>query len=389
MLKKIAMIPVLLGSTRIPDKNLILVSGYPLIFYVLKACKEADIFNDIYINSEHEVFRKIADMFEVKFYHRRPERGGSACTMSNKSCNCSGERCQVHDHYIADFLESVSCDYLTQIHTTSPLLRPETIRGFVKALEDYESLFSIEEKYAEAIYHGTEINFSKKTKRMTQDLTPLQVVSWALSGWNSKAFLNSYYRDDPEENGPTYCGRMGVYPISKIEALDADDWEDLYIVEACLSHLKRKGNLGKHQFTERITEIDSDLIRLISRDGVSRIAKSDGKKKLRSLSAIKREMGEAPWCYPLIYNDNDQICLICQKPGEGCRKHYHVTKDEWWLVVEGSFDWILDDGTTLSANLGDIISLPKGTIHNIVCTSDKPGIRLAGGLRDMEHIYVE
>jgi len=384
------MVPALLGSIRIPDKNLLLVDGYPLIFYVIRACKEAGVFDEIYINSEHEEFYKIADMLEVQFYSRKSYRGGSACTMSNKSSSCDVKRCQVHDHYICDFLENVSCDYLVQVHTTSPLLKPETIKGFTDVLErdKYDSLFSVEERFMETLYNGKPVNFIKNEKRPTQGLPPLQIISWALSGWKVSSFLESFYRDDPEENGPTFCGKMGLYPVSKIEALDADDWEDLFVIEACLNHQKRKGSLGEHQFTERIIEIDSELQRLITRDGVTRFQSSNFNKRLSNFEEIKQSMGDAPWCYQLIYTDSDQACLICQKPGEGCRPHYHVTKDEWWIVIEGSFEWRLDNGKVITAKEGEVVFLPKGTVHNIVCTSEKPGIRLACGGRNMEHIYV-
>ena len=390
MAKKVAMIPVLLGSTRIPDKNMLLVDGYPLVFYVASACQQAGIFDEIYINSEHEEFHRIADMLEVNFYPRKAQRGGSACTMANKSHHCGGKRCQVHDHFITDFLENVPCDYLIQVHTTSPLLKPETIKGFGEALEneDYDSLFSIEERFAETLYDEKPVNFSRSVKSMTQGLTPLQIISWALSGWKASSFLNSYYRDDPTEDGPTFCGKMGLYAISKVEALDADDWDDLFIIEACLNHQKRRGNLGKHRFNERIVEIDSNLRRLITRDGVTHFESSGSNKPLSNLEEIKKKMSDAPWCHPLIYTDVDQACLICQKPGEGCRPHYHVTKDEWWVVIEGSFEWRLDDGKVIAAKQGEVVCLPKGTVHTIVCTSKEPGIRLACGGRDMEHIYV-
>ena len=65
--KIVAVIPVLLGSSRIPDKNIILVNGYPLSFYVAKACKKSGIFDEIYINSEDLIFERIAQQLNVKF----------------------------------------------------------------------------------------------------------------------------------------------------------------------------------------------------------------------------------------------------------------------------------------------------------------------------------
>jgi len=393
-MKKIAMIPVLLGSTRIPDKNLILVNGYPMIFYVVKACKESKAFDEIVINSEHLEFKYIADMFGVNFYLRDPKKGGSKCSMSNKSRSCNGSRCQVHDHYIIDFIENNPCDYLIQVHTTSPLIKPETLKNFTKMLTSgkYDSCFCVENKFKEVFFNDKPLNFSKKIKTMTQELKPIQLVSWAISGWKTESFKTSYYKDSDDENGPTFCGNIGLYPISKIEALDADDKDDLFIIESVLDHRKKESNFLKHKFTTRITEIDSNLERLIYRDGVKEVKElkeNNDKIFVTSFDKILDENKGDSWCYPLFYNMNDQICLIKQNKNEGCRKHYHVTKGEWWLVVKGSFKWVLDDGTEYNLNPGELIYLPPGTIHQIFCTSETPGVRMAGGIKDMEHIYVE
>jgi quercetin dioxygenase-like cupin family protein len=99
-------------------------------------------------------------------------------------------------------------------------------------------------------------------------------------------------------------------------------------------------------------------------------------------------MGPAPWIYVLVYSPTDQIALICQRPGEGCRKHMHVTHAEWWIVLEGAFEWRLGDGRVFQTTASDVVCLPRGMPHQIACTSPTPGIRLACGARDMEHVYV-
>ena len=391
-MKRVALIPVLLGSTRIPDKNLLLVDGCPMVFYVARACKAAGVFDEIYLNSEHEIFGKIADMLGVKFYLRQPEHGGSACMMTNKSRRCTGDRCQTHDHFLYDFMEKVGtkADYLALVHTTSPLLKAETIKAFMESIESngYDSLFSVEERYSETFFCGNPLNFSFSKKIPTQTLQPLQIVTWAMSAWKVSSFVESYCHDDPEENGPTFCGKIGVFPMDRIQALDADQWEDLYLIEAALQLRRQKVEVGTHKFTESVTGIEWDLEDLIGRDGVTRFVGKEANRPLRNLEDIKRRMGPAPWLYLLVYTATDQIALICQEPGEGARRHCHVTHDEWWVVLEGEFEWRLDDGV-IKAGMGDVVCLPRGTVHSIVCTSRTPGIRLACGARDMEHIYVE
>lgn len=390
-MKRVALIPILLGSTRIADKNLLLVDGYPMVFYVARACMQAQIFDEIHINSEHEIFRHVAEMLGVKFYKRMPERGGSACTMSNKSRQCGGTRCQTHDHFLFDFMRAVDSSYLALVHTTSPLLKPETIREFMLLLEKdhYDSLSSVEERYTETLFGGKPLNFSLSKKIPTQTLGSVQMITWALTGWRTGSFMDSYKRDDPGEAGPTYCGKTGFFPVDRIQALDADTWDDLRLIEASLQYRRQDISSCRHRLPENFTGIENNLKELITRDGVTKFESGGANTRLSNLEAIKRRMGEPPWLYLLVYSGTDQTALICQPPGEGARKHCHVTHDEWWVVLEGTFEWRLENGDVVEAGKNDVVFLPRGTVHSIVCTSEKSGIRLACGARDMEHIYVK
>ena len=386
----VAIIPMLLGSTRIPDKNLILVDGYPLAFYVAEACKASGVFDEVYINSEHDVAARFAEMLGVKFYRRDPARGGSACMMRNKSRDCQGARCQTHDHFLADFMEAVPADYTTLVHTTSPLLLPESIRSFASMLIDdgYDSLFSIEEKHTEALFDGRPLNVSMARKIPTQTLKPVQLITWAMTGWKTESFMASYRRDIPDENGPTFSGKYGFFPLNKIEALDADTWDDLRLIEGALRYRRSQIVAGAHRFHESTRRFDSKLKELMVRDKVVKFEGDRANARLTNIDEIKRTMGDAPWLHLLIYSGDDQTGLICQPPGDGAQLHCHVTHDEWWVVLEGEFEWHLEDGAVIKGGVHDVVYLPRGTVHKILCTSPKAGIRLACGARDMEHIYV-
>jgi len=391
-MKAIAMIPMALGSTRIKDKNLLLVDGWPMAYYVIRACKKAGVFDEIYINSEHDIFRKYAKDLGVKFYKRPPECGGSSCTMENNSRKCGGERCQVHDHYIRNFIDNVceKDDLLVQIHTTSPLLQPSTIANFVNLMM-YQSCpcasqFSVVDIHEETFLGGKPVNFNMNVKTPTQDLDPIQPISWAMAGWWSRDFIRAY----DAGMGCTFIQPVKLVSIDKIEAIDVDSPDDLFLAEACLSHLKRKDDVGKFYYNDDVLYIEDDLIDLIKKDGSPCPEDLKYNQRLTILDEVKSLMGDGSWCYPLVYSSNDQVAFIKHNPGEGCRKHYHTTKDEYWYVAEGEFTWTIgmDEMEKVVAKKGSFVFLPKGTIHYITCTGDVPGIRIANGGRDMDHVYV-
>lgn len=267
-MKTVAVIPFLLGSTRIPNKNLTLVDGFPLVFYVANACKESGAFDEIYINTEHPEMEAMANWLGVKFYLRAPERGGSRCTMVNSSRKCEGRRCQIHDHFLYDFIENVPCDYLFQVHTTSPLLKPETIKKFSRRLVDdnLDSLFSVVCHRHESFVDGKPVNFDPLRKLPTQMLSPIQMISWGLTGWNTASYCKTYNDaiQNKSEVGPTFCGRYDLFEIDLIEALDADNWDDLRLIESCLQHrrLANKIDYQRHmselsQFRKMLSDLEA------------------------------------------------------------------------------------------------------------------------------------
>ena len=89
-------------------------------------------------------------------------------------------------------MENISSDYVIQVHSTSPLITPESIIGFAKNLveKEIDGAFSTEKLYSECIIQGNpKINFSFDKKTKTQDLIPVEKISWALSGWKKKIFF--------------------------------------------------------------------------------------------------------------------------------------------------------------------------------------------------------
>ena len=234
----VAMIPVLLGSTRVPDKNIILVQKRVLCSYSIEACKESGAFSDLYLNSEDGVFAEIAEQESVNFHPRPADFGGRECRQKTKSRDCAGQRCVTNEHYLYNFMTTgTEADYVCQVNATSPLLRPETICDFVDTLVkgEYDSFFATVDLRAESFLNGEAITHSRKYKRPSNEIDPLNVVCWAIAGWKRSAYIESYERDDIKEDGPVFVGNCGLFPIDEREALDIDTWSTLDIVDKYLA----------------------------------------------------------------------------------------------------------------------------------------------------------
>jgi CMP-N-acetylneuraminic acid synthetase len=58
--KIIAVIPARLGSKRVQAKNLRMLGDKPLIYYMIETLKKSTLVDEIYINSDSDLFEKIA-----------------------------------------------------------------------------------------------------------------------------------------------------------------------------------------------------------------------------------------------------------------------------------------------------------------------------------------
>ena len=116
-LKVYAMIPARFGSTRLKMKNLALIDGKPMISYVINAAKESGVFDKIIVNSDHHIFKSIANRYNIDFYHR-PEKLGSSTTKS--------------DSVVADFMEAFpEADVVVWVNSISPFQTGEEISKVV------------------------------------------------------------------------------------------------------------------------------------------------------------------------------------------------------------------------------------------------------------------
>jgi len=213
----VAMIPARMGSQRLKQKNLRELDGVPLISRVIRKCLAADIFDEVWVNSEHSAFNDVAKAEGVRF-HQRPE--------------ALGDNNATHEQYIAEFLRHHSCEFIVQVHSIAPLLTVADIRQFTAELQrgTCDVLLSVDPIQLECLLGGTPVNFTFAQKSNSQDLEPVLRVTWSITGWRSDAFLQAVERGDCA----TYSGRIGYFPVNRFASHVIKTEEDLRLAEALL-----------------------------------------------------------------------------------------------------------------------------------------------------------
>lgn len=211
----IGMIPARMGSQRLKQKNLRELDGVPLITHAIHKCVASGVFDEIWVNSEHPTFGEIASQ-EGVYFHQRPQELANDLATS--------------EDFVYEFSKAHPCDYLFQVHSIAPLLTAIQVAEFVKAMieSDFDVLFSVVNEQIECAINGQPINFSFDEKTNSQELLPIQRITWSITGWKPDVFINAV------EAGKcaTYAGNVGFHSIDRLAGHIIKTSEDLEIAEA-------------------------------------------------------------------------------------------------------------------------------------------------------------
>jgi CMP-N-acetylneuraminic acid synthetase len=211
----VAMIPARMGSQRLKQKNLTPLRGAPLIAHAIRKCREADVFDEIWVNSEHEDFAAIAAREGVRFHRRPPALADDAATS---------------EQFVAEFLENHVCQFVFQVHSIAPLLTTRDLVAFVAEMRTgrHDALLSVVDEPLEAFCDGAPINFSLDRKTNSQDLKPVRRICWAVTAWRRETYLAA----TAAGACATYAGRVGLFSVNRLAGHVVKTAQDLAMAEA-------------------------------------------------------------------------------------------------------------------------------------------------------------
>lgn len=210
-MKTACFIPIKANSERVPGKNLRALNGKPLFHYICEHVKEADVFDDVYIDTNSAEVAAYAKNMGFHVIERLPELAKNTANGNDLLC--------YHFQQFPDY------DYYFQLFATAPYMQPETIRACFEKLvssETYDSCFTAIKNHSFYWYSGTPVNYRPGILPRSQDMTPVIEETTGLYGIS---------RDSLKR----YNCRIGRNPymhmVSKFEAVDINTEEDFRIAE--------------------------------------------------------------------------------------------------------------------------------------------------------------
>lgn len=168
--KVVALIPARAGSKGVPNKNVRLLGGHPLLAWSIAACRKAAMIDRVIVSTDSEEYATLARGFGAEAPFLRPAA-------------ISGDTAIDYDFIVhaLDWLvvNSQEPEYVVHIRPTTPLRDPrrvdDAIRTFMET-GNATALRSVHEM-SESAYKAFEISVGGQLKRLGSDSTALDAAN--------------------------------------------------------------------------------------------------------------------------------------------------------------------------------------------------------------------
>lgn len=210
-MKTACFIPIKANSERVPGKNFRILNGKKLYEYIIEHVLEANVFDDVYIDTNSEEIATYANKMGCIAIERKPE-------LALNTAN-GNDLLVYHLDTYPDY------DYYFQLFATAPFLQPASIRDCFNKLvgsAQYDSCFTATANHGFYWLLGQPINYRPGILPRSQDMHAMIEETTGLYGITKESLMR-------------YRCRIGSTPyihvVNKFEAVDINTEEDLAVAE--------------------------------------------------------------------------------------------------------------------------------------------------------------
>lgn len=239
-MKRLAVIPARSGSKGLPDKNIRLLAGKPLMAYSIEAARDSGLFDRIYVSTDSEKYKEIGEDYGASVPFLRPE-------------NLAGDTASSWDvvkHALGAFGEmGEEYEEIVLLQPTSPLRCAGDIRNAYGLMK---------EKEAQAVISVCPMDHSPLWSNTLPEDGSMAGFIRPETVRLARQALPEYYRIngaiyfikraclDKIEN--LYENNCYAYVMPRERSVDIDTAADFYLAEAFLKEKENEACLLRQQF---------------------------------------------------------------------------------------------------------------------------------------------
>lgn len=212
----LAVIPARAGSKGIPNKNIRIIGGHPLIYYAIRNALNSKFISSVVVSTDSPEVRIIAQQMRAMCKWRDESLCGDDVTL---------------DSVIYDAIPNGEWDYVVTMQPTSPTLTVSTLDNAIK--------YTIENQLDTCIsaFNAPHLSWGEKdgkkvpnyTKRLNRQYLPPCYMETGAFVISKRQIVTSESRIGK---------KVDVYEVPEKESIDVDTFEDLRSVASLLSQDK-------------------------------------------------------------------------------------------------------------------------------------------------------
>ena len=228
--KNVALIPLRGGSKSIPLKNIKMINGTPLVYWVLDAACDCIYLDKVFVSTDSEEIRSVVEAF-----------GSDRVEVIDRDKSTAGDNAPT-ESVMLEFAEKFDFENIMLIQATSPLLETKDLDKGFEVISDgnYQSVLSVVRQkrfvWGKSKQGYKPINYDYKNRPMRQKFDGFLVENGAFYITTKEKLLESKNR---------ISGSIGVVEMEEASYFEIDELSDWMIVEKLLSQKKgyRESNL--------------------------------------------------------------------------------------------------------------------------------------------------
>ncbi len=237
----VAFIPARIGSKSIPEKNIKLFCGKPLIFWILEQLQESNV-DEIVVAADSEKIKNIVNSFsfsKVKVYDRKKEN----------SCDDSSTESVILEYINQSSLSD--SDILMLVQATSPFTQKEHFNEGLKLVQKYDSVLSctVDKKFTWR-EDGVPLNYDIDNRPRRQEYKGNLIENGAFY-INTVANINT--------NNNRISGNIGIYKMPGYSGIEIDEPLDWFLAEYVMKNFVINSSYDFSKIKLFLSDVDGVL----------------------------------------------------------------------------------------------------------------------------------